>query len=89
MNSWETRCDEPFRASAHLSDNTTDPLTAFSEEPNAAPMQRAFNTDLIFWELLEKPENKFRFRRLGEAMNGTSATQPPAAILQGLFRAIY
>ena len=79
------RCDEIFRASAYLPDNATDPATAFSEEVNASPLQRAFNTDASYWDLLEQPENILRFRRFGLATKGTLATQPPAAILQGWF----
>lgn len=64
-------------------ENVTDPKTAFSEELNTAPVQRAFNTDIPFYEIIEKPENAFRFRRFGLAMIATSTAQPPAAILQG------
>ena len=77
------RADDVLRASAHLMENVTDPKTSFSKEPNTAPLQRAFNTDAPFFEILKKPENAFRFRRFGLAMMGGSAAQLPAAILQG------
>ena len=64
-------------------ENVTDSTTAFSEEPNAAPVQRAFGTKSTFYEILEKPGNAFRLRRFGLAMIGTSMIQPPASILQG------
>ena len=76
--------EDTFRAAANLLQNLTDPETAFSDEENASPMQRAFNSNVSYWAMIEKPgeENRRRFRRMNAAMEGSARTQPPKVILQ-------
>lgn len=76
------RSENQTEAGAHLLANITDPATAFSEEPNTAPMQRLFKSNESYFEIMEKPENVDRFRKFGAGMIGSLKTQSPASVVQ-------
>jgi len=64
--------DECFKGGAYLADNLTDPATASSNEPDQAPHQRAFRTDMFLFPWLELPENEKRLKRFNRSMHGAS-----------------
>ncbi|KAF5386809.1 hypothetical protein D9615_002134 [Tricholomella constricta] len=72
--------DEGFKASAYAWETLTDPLTAKSGDPEAAPVARAFNTKESFWEIISHDEP--RARRFDIGMQGVQALQPADAILK-------
>ncbi|KAJ7617087.1 S-adenosyl-L-methionine-dependent methyltransferase [Roridomyces roridus] len=51
--------------------------------PGNLPFNHAFKTDEIFYTWVERPENVWRRRRFGFAMDATAAWEPPQAILIG------
>ncbi|KAG5635741.1 hypothetical protein DXG03_005252, partial [Asterophora parasitica] len=65
--------DEAFKASAYAWETLSDPLTAKSGDPRAAPLSRAYNTDETFWELIAREE--YRSRRFNIAMQGVQTLQ--------------
>lgn len=76
-----SRADETLKSSGYMKECLTDPQTASSEEPNEAPFNRAFRTNVMLWEWLEQPENVLRRKRFGVAMKGSLDIQNPRAIL--------
>ncbi|TFK65276.1 S-adenosyl-L-methionine-dependent methyltransferase [Pluteus cervinus] len=67
-------------ATAHLLENMKDPKTAFSGEPNHAPVQKALGTDLDLFQFMELPEQRYRHQRFGVAMGGVKAMEHPDVI---------
>ncbi|KDR83075.1 hypothetical protein GALMADRAFT_263497 [Galerina marginata CBS 339.88] len=73
--------DEAFKASAYAWETLADPMTAKSGEPDASPFARAMGRKETLWQFYERPEEAFRQRRFGIAMQGVKAFQPAAASL--------
>lgn len=71
------------KASSFILENLKDPKTAFSGEPNEAPLHRVFNVDIPLWEWYELPEQSYRRRRFAVAMNGFGQMQPPEILVNG------
>ncbi|KAF5379387.1 hypothetical protein D9615_006601 [Tricholomella constricta] len=72
--------DEAFKASAVVWETLTDPATAYSGDPRAAPVSRAFGIQDSFWDLLGR--DKPRARRFNIGMQGVQALEPVDAILE-------
>ncbi|KAF8509859.1 O-methyltransferase-domain-containing protein [Hysterangium stoloniferum] len=78
-----THCaDEDAKGAAYIWETLSDQTTAHSEEPNASPMCRAFNTDKTIWSWFEESHNALRLRRFGVAMAGVNSTQSENSLLQ-------
>ncbi|KAA1468506.1 O-methyltransferase [Dentipellis sp. KUC8613] len=75
--------DDAFKASAYLSDVLTDPATSHSYEANKTAHSRAFNINLDMFSWFETPGNEYRATRFGHAMNGSRASMPANAIVEG------
>ncbi|KAF9042839.1 S-adenosyl-L-methionine-dependent methyltransferase [Hymenopellis radicata] len=72
--------DEAFKASAYAWDTLANPKTVKSDEPNASPFNRAFNTQGSLWDLYARDER--RQRRFNIGMQGIQSLQPADAILK-------
>ncbi|TFY69030.1 hypothetical protein EVG20_g3320 [Dentipellis fragilis] len=75
--------DEAFKASAYLSDVMTDPATSHNYEANKTAHSKAFNTNLDMFSWFETPGNEYRGTRFGHGMNGSRASMPANAIVEG------
>ncbi|KAJ7277953.1 S-adenosyl-L-methionine-dependent methyltransferase [Mycena rebaudengoi] len=75
--------DESHKASAYAFENFIDEETKYSGEPFHAPFNRAFNTELPFWEWIESPDQFDRFHRFGIGMQGVARMESANAILDG------
>ncbi|EMD39709.1 hypothetical protein CERSUDRAFT_112014 [Gelatoporia subvermispora B] len=75
--------DESFKAAAVTQDHLMDPSTAFSDEPNQLPIQRAMHTNKALFEWYDEPGNELRRRRFNIAMKESVKFEVPGAILQG------
>ena len=53
-------------------DTFSDPETVSSQDPLAAPFNRAFQVPVHFFEWCEQPGNELRLRRFGAAMKGST-----------------
>ena len=60
-----------------------DPDFAQSGEPNKTPFNKAFDTNLPIFPWFELPENAYKLRRFGIAMEGAQNASPPGALLAG------
>ena len=76
--------DEMFKAAPSTIDNLVNPETALSEEPNQAPFNTHFGTQLSLFEWYELPENKHRLERFGLAMDAGRNVMPPDLIMRGM-----
>ncbi|EMD38852.1 hypothetical protein CERSUDRAFT_151553 [Gelatoporia subvermispora B] len=74
--------DEPMKSAAYVPETLLDPRTARSDEPSHAGFNRAFQTDLGFFQWYGQPGNEFRHARFNTAM--TNSTILARSILQGL-----
>ncbi|KZO93897.1 S-adenosyl-L-methionine-dependent methyltransferase [Calocera viscosa TUFC12733] len=75
--------DEMSKSGAYAWEALSDPKTAFSEEPEDAPLSRAFGTHITFWDWMEEPEQVNRLARFGVAMRAWQNTLPADAMLHG------
>jgi len=75
--------NEVYMSSTAAVEVLRDPVMKLSGEPNHAPFNRAFNTDLTIWDWLEQPEQHYNLRRFGVAMQGVATMQPASTILDG------
>ncbi|KAJ7596525.1 S-adenosyl-L-methionine-dependent methyltransferase [Mycena floridula] len=66
----EFNLNDGIKTASCLYENMTDPLTAFSDEPNHAPVARAFNFDTSIYEWFESPGQEYRRHRFGIGMKG-------------------
>ena len=57
-----------LRATSALVENTLDPATAFSEEPNASAFARAYNTKLSTYEYIGQPGRELLRKKFGLSM---------------------
>ena len=81
----QTSCGESHKGSAYLLENMKDPLTAYSEEVNNAPFQRALRTEMTHWEWFD--HHPYERRRFEVAMKGVASLEPPNIIADGDFNA--
>ncbi|KAI0085840.1 S-adenosyl-L-methionine-dependent methyltransferase [Irpex rosettiformis] len=72
---------EQIKTYASMWNLMTDDPRADSQELNETSFQRAYDTNLTFWQFLDLPENDFSRRRFDCAMQGVSSMQPPGTIL--------
>lgn len=61
-----------------------DPKLRMSEEPTETPFNLAFKTKLNLFEWFDEPEQDYRRRRFGVAMQGVAGMFPPDAVLNGM-----
>lgn len=76
--------DVNHKMSAFLWDALQDPEFGHSNELNKTVFARGLNTTNTYWGFLAQPENQFRYRRFGFAMQGIAAMQSPDMIFQGI-----
>ncbi|KAJ7455082.1 S-adenosyl-L-methionine-dependent methyltransferase [Mycena latifolia] len=75
--------DDVFTPSAVLPDVIVDPQAGHSNDPTKTAFNRAFKTDLPFFEWYDLPEQTHRMARFGIAMDGGSRLAVPDTIIQG------
>jgi hypothetical protein len=80
-----TSTDEGIKASSYVVDSFRDLDTLSSQDPLAAPFNRALNAPMHFFEWCELPENELRFRRFAAAMKESINTVTPDTALAGVF----
>jgi len=66
-----------------------DPEYGHSSDPTKTIFSKAFRTDLMHYEFLEQPEQTYRRRRFGYAMQGVAALQPTEMIFKGIHIAYF
>ncbi|KIM81164.1 hypothetical protein PILCRDRAFT_8864 [Piloderma croceum F 1598] len=76
--------DEGIKSASYVLDSFRDTETLSSQDPLAAPFNRAFNAPMHFFEWCELPENELRFRRFGATMKDSISTVTPDTALAGL-----
>ncbi len=64
------------KSSAYLYETLSDPLSAFSNEPNQAAFNKGFNTNKTLWEFYEDPAQSARLYRFNIGMQGLQRMQP-------------
>ncbi|KAJ7512285.1 O-methyltransferase-domain-containing protein, partial [Mycena galericulata] len=69
--------DDAFKCSTSLLDVIVDPSDGLSNESNRTAFNRAFKTDLPFFEWLDQPEQARRLARFGIAMDGGARMVDP------------
>ncbi|KAJ7473014.1 S-adenosyl-L-methionine-dependent methyltransferase [Mycena galericulata] len=74
--------EDTFKSSTSLPDVIVDPHDGLSNEPNRTAFNRAFKTDLPFFEWLDQPEQARRMARFGIAMDGGARMVDPDSILR-------
>ncbi|TFK81372.1 hypothetical protein K466DRAFT_502247 [Polyporus arcularius HHB13444] len=78
--------DELFKSASYLADcylPTLSPKSTEGVHAMHAPFNVAFDTELPYFEWLERPGNEARLKRFGPAMTGTAAWEVPGAIIGG------
>jgi hypothetical protein len=75
--------DEGFKTSSYLTETLLDPQLGHSSEANKAAFNKAYNTEDILWNWLERPDHKLRLVRFGAAMTSVRNSISPNAILEG------
>lgn len=78
----ECTLDEYFKASSYLTETMLDPATAKSDSTTQAAMNVAMRTSDDYWTFIDKPENAYRLRRFGVAMQGARVMMPEIHIVQ-------
>ncbi len=68
--------DMGAKSSAYLYETLSDPLSAFSNEPNQAAFNKGFNTNKTLWEFYEDPAQSARLYRFNIGMQGLQRMQP-------------
>ncbi|KAJ7760696.1 S-adenosyl-L-methionine-dependent methyltransferase [Mycena maculata] len=79
----EHLCEDAFKCSTSLPDVIVDRHDVLSNDPNTTAFNRAFKTDLPFFEWLNRPEQARRMARFAVAMDGVRVSSSPNAILKG------
>lgn len=77
----DSRTDVTLKSASYLQEYLKDPVFAKSEEPNETALDKAFRSNLDFWDFLELPENAYRLKRFGIAMKGFFEAQDPKALI--------
>jgi len=75
--------DETFKAAAYAWETFSDPEMGNSSETTAAPFNKVYDTKETFFSFYERPDQAYRRRRFGIAMQGVEKMQPPTVILNG------
>ncbi|KIY46447.1 S-adenosyl-L-methionine-dependent methyltransferase [Fistulina hepatica ATCC 64428] len=75
--------DELGKAALALPEALTDPELAHALDANKCGITKAFNTDLTYFQWLDRPANMRRMRRIGMAMHGVTQMLPPNSMLRG------
>ncbi|KAK7453966.1 hypothetical protein VKT23_011478 [Stygiomarasmius scandens] len=73
--------DETFKAAAYAWETFSDPEMGNSSETTAAPFNKVYDTKETFFSFYERPDQAYRRRRFGIAMQGVEKMQPPTVIL--------
>lgn len=81
MLTYDPRTDVTLKSASYLQEYLKDPVYAKSEEPNETALDKAFRSNLDFWDFLELPENAYRLKRFGIAMKGFFEAQDPKALI--------
>jgi hypothetical protein len=74
--------DEAMKSGVFMAENLLDPKTGGSQELLDASFSRAHGRQSGH-DFFEKPENAYRLRRFGAAMNGTRMSMSPGTTLNG------
>jgi len=74
--------DEAMKSGIFMAENLLDPKTSGSQELLDASFSRAHGRQSGH-DFFEKPENAYRLRRFGAAMNGTRMSMSPGTTLNG------
>ncbi|KAI0739310.1 S-adenosyl-L-methionine-dependent methyltransferase [Irpex lacteus] len=81
--------DEGLKGSGYIADVLKDPKFAHSDEPTETAFNSALKTDLPLFDWLELPENAYRRRRFGNAMEGARSVVPPDGVIKGEYMILY
>ncbi|KAF8624706.1 hypothetical protein AX17_007037 [Amanita inopinata Kibby_2008] len=73
--------DETFKASAYSWETMQEVQDITSGEPHHSPFARAVGEGEIIYKFYQRPDQTFRRRRFGFAMQGIQVLQPRAAIM--------
>ncbi|EMD35487.1 hypothetical protein CERSUDRAFT_116232 [Gelatoporia subvermispora B] len=71
------------KSAVYLTETLTDPRTARSESHTDTAFNRAFGTELPYYEWLHRPENRARGKRFDAAMTGTNQLGSLREVLTG------
>lgn len=82
----ECTLDEYFKASSYLTETMLDPATASSDSTTQAAMNIALKFDDDYWTFIDRPEQAYRLRRFGVAMQGARVMMPEIHIVDGKHR---
>jgi hypothetical protein len=74
-----------MKSASYVLDSFRDTESLSSQDPLAAPFNRAFNAPMHFFEWCELPKNELRFRRFGATMKDSISTVTPDTALAGVF----
>jgi hypothetical protein len=74
-----------MKSASYVLDSFRDKESLGSQDPLAAPFNRAFDAPMHFFEWCELPENELRFRRFGATMKDSISTVTPDTALAGVF----
>jgi hypothetical protein len=77
------RTEDALTSSSALPDLIVDPKDGLSNDPNRTAFNRAYKTELPFFEWFDLPEQARRMARFAIAMHAGSKILAPDAIVQG------
>ena len=77
------RADEAMKALSHLTELVFDPVSGHANDIHDLGFNRGLQTPRTMWEFFDLPEQDYRLRRFGTAMEGTKNMSPPKAIVDG------
>jgi hypothetical protein len=80
----ECSTDEGLKSAACLSDVLLSPKSALSQEPEGAPFNVAFDTDVWYYSWYDIEGHEYRQTRFNQAMNGSKSAVGADAILEGM-----
>jgi len=74
--------DVSSKSAGYLWEAISDPATGGSGEVEHSAFNKAFETDKSFWDFIQTPEEAWRGKRFGIAMQGVLAAQPARQIFK-------
>ncbi|KAI0341313.1 O-methyltransferase [Trametopsis cervina] len=75
--------DEGLKSTGYLQEVLSDPEFTSSGEPTKTAFNKAYKTDLTFWEWADLPENAAILRRTGNAMTSLTNFNSASGVLDG------
>ncbi|VDB92395.1 unnamed protein product [Peniophora sp. CBMAI 1063] len=76
--------DEAMKAVSYLTEVVFDPVAGHANDIHNLGFNRGLQTPRTMWEFYDLPDQDFRLRRFGTAMEGTKNMAPPLAIVEGI-----